>query len=143
MPKTTSARASARASALAALLQWIPTFILTKLWSLCVVSDPDFSALSFRRHRVPSAILLFAKEQPTMVNRPTAAAAAFAGIIAAAASVTSSLPSVQAFVAPSISTTTRSITTALAMSNGSEECPEMPTSPILSRNNDVAAIALG
>ena len=98
----------------------------------------------------------------TMINRPTvgAAAAAFAGL-AAAASITNSLPLAQAFVAPSpaqqpvsahvprrqspvttaISTST---CTSRSMSYGSgEECPEIPTAPLLSKSFDVAVIALG
>lgn len=104
------------------------------------------------------------EEEQNMVNRPTvsATAAAIAGI-AAAASITNSLPLAQAFVAPSpaqqsasalvsrrrqspVTTATRptGTRTSMSMSYGSgEECPEIPTTPLLSKSFDVAVIALG
>lgn len=95
-----------------------------------------------------------------MVNRPTvgAAATALAGL-AAAASITNSLPLAQAFVTPSPAqqsasalvsrqrqspVTTATTRTTMNMSYGSgEECPEIPTTPLLSKSFDVAVIALG
>ena len=99
-------------------------------------------------------------EEQNMVNRPTvgATAAAFAGLVAAVASITNSLPLAQAFVAPSPAqqptsarvprrqspVTTATTRTTMSMSYGSgEECPEIPTTPLLSKSFDVAVIALG
>ena len=99
-------------------------------------------------------------EEQNMVNRPTvgATAAAFAGLVAAVASITNSLPLAQAFVAPSPAqqptsarvprrqspVTTAVPTSSMSMSYGSgEECPEIPTTPLLSKSFDVAVIALG
>ena len=98
-------------------------------------------------------------EEQNMVNRPTvgATAAALAGL-AVAASITKSLPLAQAFVASSPAqnsvsalvsrrqspVTTATTRTTMNMSYGSgEECPEIPTTPLLSKSFDVAVIALG
>mmetsp|Transcript_3955 Transcript_3955/g.9050 ORF Transcript_3955/g.9050 Transcript_3955/m.9050 type:complete len:85 (-) Transcript_3955:581-835(-) len=84
-----------------------------------------------------------------MVTRSAAAvAAAVVGVVTVA---TTTLPSAQAF-APSVVgsycsfpvSSRLSFSTALSMGYGTnEECPEIPTTPLLSSKNEVAVLALG
>ena len=84
--------------------------------------------------------------------RATMTIASAAAAVAGFASVAACLPSSQAFI-PALPTHGRGLSghstfaetsvSVLSMSYGAKECPEIPTTPLLSGANEVAVIALG